>query len=527
MLNSGFMVKEKLPYCKECGKELSGRQTMFCSNLCKLKNKEAIAGRTKKKEAQDKSKLIKSKIDDSTFEDLNNYSGALTRHLAKNNIVTDDVFHYFDIIDNPDYGKPVYQCKYCDWATIDVENKSGWITLHLQRKHNILPSQHLQNYPDDNIFGTYRISPDMRDVILGKDENSYIECKECNVKFEKLTTRHLAMHGLTTDEYKVKHGVDILCSKKLSEWHQNHYKNNIEEINKNSFFSKAELELIAFLDEHHIPVLHKDRDLIYPNEVDILLPVHNIAIEYDGLYYHSEFSGKKTRQYHLNKTKQCEDKGITLIHIFEDEWTFKKDIVKQRLLHIAGKSEYKTYARKCTVKEITATVKNAFINRYHIQGEDKSKVNIGLYDERDELVSVMTFSSMRQALGHKNDNDKHFELSRFATKGNVIGAASKLMQFFIRNYQPKQIISYADRRWTSGIKETLYDKIGFKKVGETSPNYWYTKGYHKRSHRFNFTKHKIVSKLGGDAALTEVQNMVNMGWDRIWDCGSFKYQMCL
>ena len=68
------------------------------------------------------------------------------------------------------------------------------------------------------------------------------------------------------------------------------------------------------------------RNIIAPLEIDIFIPSKNIAIEYDGLYWHSsnKFSGRTIeKKYHLNKTEQCLKKGIKLIHIFENEWILK------------------------------------------------------------------------------------------------------------------------------------------------------------------------------------------------------------
>jgi len=57
-------------------------------------------------------------------------------------------------------------------------------------------------------------------------------------------------------------------------------------------------------------------------EVGIYLPEYKIGIEFNGLYWHSELY--KEKNYHLNKTEECEKQGVELIHIFEDERIYKK-----------------------------------------------------------------------------------------------------------------------------------------------------------------------------------------------------------
>jgi len=256
-------------------------------------------------------------------------------------------------------------------------------------------------------------------------------------------------------------------------------------------------------------------------ELDIYIPNKFISIEVDGLYWHSELNGKD-KKYHLNKTIECEKQGIQLIHIFEDEWKYKQDIVKEKLKHIFNENgKDKIYARNCEIIEIDSKTKNDFLNKHHIQGEDKSKTKLGAY-YNNELVGIMTFGKKRISLGNKSEENK-YELIRYATSKIVVGLASKLLSRFIKNYNPIEIISYADRRWTQ-TNNNLYDKIGFKKVSNGVPSYWYMKGYLERMHRFNFRKNILNEKLEDfDSNITEWENMQVNGYDRIWDCGHLKY----
>jgi hypothetical protein len=287
--------------------------------------------------------------------------------------------------------------------------------------------------------------------------------------------------------------------------------------------SNSEKELQSFLKEiTSSEIIFNNRKLVKGFEIDIYIPEYNIAIEFNGLRWHSEAMGK-TKEYHINKTNECEKQSIKLIHIFEDEWTYKKDIVKSRIKHLINKSERKVYARKCIIKPIDNKTKNQFLNNNHIQGEDKSKIKYGLY-YNDELVSVITFGSLRKITGNTNITD-HYELIRFCNKLNisVIGGFSKLLKNFIKENQPKQIISYADRRWSAG---NLYEKNNFKFMHDTPPNYWYMKHYNYREHRFKYRKSELPKLLNiYNSSLSEWENMKNNKYDRIWDCGSKKYEM--
>jgi len=268
-------------------------------------------------------------------------------------------------------------------------------------------------------------------------------------------------------------------------------------------------------------ILLNTRRVIYPLELDLYIPEKRLAIEYNGLFWHSigeekNKDNKIDENYHLLKLKECINKDIRLIQIFEDEWLFKKDIVKSRLRQILGdKGLSRIYARKCHVREIKNSDKDLFLLENHIQGTDISKIRIGaFYDE--ELVSVMTFSKGNISKGNKNA-DGIWELNRFCSKNNyiVVGIASKLLSYFKKNYEWKELYSYADRRWSVG---NLYYQLGFQLDKETGCNYWYVKGY-KRIHRFNLRK---TNDEQSDK-ISEKLLRLSQGYRIIWDCGNLKF----
>ena len=270
----------------------------------------------------------------------------------------------------------------------------------------------------------------------------------------------------------------------------------------------------TFLERYNLDIIKHDRKIIKPLELDVVIPNKNIAIEINGLYWHSENSNGVPKNYHLNKTKLCEKVGIKLIHIFEDELLEQEKIVKNRLKHILGLVKYSIFARKCVVKVIDNKIKNKFLNKYHLQGEDKSKISLGCF-YKDRLIAVMTFTKSRF-------NKKfEYELVRYATiPFNCIGVSGKLLKYFERNYNPKSIISYADRRWGTG---NLYHKLGFSLDHISTPNYWYIK-QQQRFNRYMFQKHKLKNNLSiFDQSISEWENMKNNGYDRIWDCGNYVF----
>jgi len=248
-----------------------------------------------------------------------------------------------------------------------------------------------------------------------------------------------------------------------------------------------------------------NRTILDGKELDIFVPELNVAIEHNGLYYHNERSGKG-KMYHYNKYKACLDKNITLISIFGDEWQYNQTKVKNRLTHILKKTTNTIFARKCQIKEIPAKQANTFVETHHLQGAISAKINIGLF-YNDDLISVMNFSKARY-------NKKfQYEILRFCSSANVIGGASKLFTYFIKQYDPISILSYSDNRWGNG---KVYENLKMVKETETI-GFFYTDN-NIRYNRAKFQKHKLVAE-GHNPTLSEREIMKNKQYDIIWDCG--------
>lgn len=279
-----------------------------------------------------------------------------------------------------------------------------------------------------------------------------------------------------------------------------------------TYSSRAQKEVFEWLksENPNLEIQWENKSVVWPKEIDIYIPEFNLGIEYCGLYWHSEKNGVN-KEYHKNKFLTCQDKGITLIQIFEDEWLSHKDIVKS-IINSRLQKNTKLFARKTTVKEVKFEAARKFLTDTHIQGAGKARHYFAcVYN--DEIVSVMSFS--KGNLSRKNMDV--WEIERFSTKLNytVVGAASKMLNAFIEKYSVEQLVSYADIRYGTG---QVYEKIGFMKDKHTVPNYWYFKTNTKRYHRFSLRKNKDDNQN-----LTEWQNREQQGWNKIYDAGSNKY----
>lgn len=283
--------------------------------------------------------------------------------------------------------------------------------------------------------------------------------------------------------------------------------------------SKFEKGVSEYLNELGMLLKKHDRRVL-PNrlELDLYDPITDIAIECDGIIWHNE--KYRDKNFHINKTNLAADRGVRLIHIFEDEWRDKCDIVKSMLANIFGKTKRRIYARECQIKELTPHDKREFINQNHIQGDAQSRVNVGLY-YKDELVSVMTFGPLRVNLGSHGSNG-NWELVRFCNKLNtsVVGGASKLLKYFQRHYDYSRIVSYCDKRWSTG---SIYKTLGFVHDHDSKPNYFYVVGS-MRKNRFQYRKSELV-KQGYPADKSEHEIMLERKIYRIYDCGTMVFYL--
>jgi len=271
-----------------------------------------------------------------------------------------------------------------------------------------------------------------------------------------------------------------------------------------------------------------NKTLIKPLEIDIVSS--NFGIEYNGILTHSFGKTDKIKwadnwenkdyNIHLRKTEMCESINIHLFHINEYEWLnpIKQNIWKSIIANKVGIND-KIYARKCIIKEISSSEANNFIENNHLQGIRNASIKLGLF-YNNELVQVMTLGVPMQ-LKYKGAN--HYELIRLCSKINttVIGGASKLLKYFERNYNPKLIISYANRRWAYS-KSTVYNKLGFKYIGKSKPNYVICRLNNTNVYsRQKFQKHKLKNIIPNfNPTISAINNIVNNGYRIFPDSGN-------
>jgi len=284
---------------------------------------------------------------------------------------------------------------------------------------------------------------------------------------------------------------------------------------RDPYRSTFEKEIVSYLNEIGITNILTNKRRIIGKGLDIFLPDHMIAIEYNGIFYHHDQLSHIDKLYHYTKFARCERMGIQLISIFSDSWEKKKQVWKDKIKSLLCKPERKVFSRKTRIVSLSSEETRSILDANHVQGHCYAPICYGL-EYSGEILAVMTFSPPR-GRQTKSYSTNEYELVRYVTSCSVPGGASKLLSHFIKTHAPNKIYSYSCNSYSSG---KLYSVLGFELQTENKAAYWYYHPTTKRSyHRSNFQKKKLVA-AGYDPLASECDIMYKRGFLRLWNCGT-------
>lgn len=274
--------------------------------------------------------------------------------------------------------------------------------------------------------------------------------------------------------------------------------------------SKPEIKLKDFIRSFYKgEIITNSKNIIPPMELDIFVPTLNLAIEFNGGYWHSERF--KDKNYHLHKYNLCKDKGIRLVSIWEWEYLKNKDKIENFIKNLISE-KIKLFARKLQIKEVDIKTQREFLESNHLQGYVPCTYALGLYTEDDELIQLMT-------LRIKSKEDKLFEIGRLATKTGftVVGGSKRLFKHLLSFVDFETIISYNNMDKFTG---DTYESLGMTYESTSIPYGWIRNTEYLP--RYTTQKSKLI-KQGFNKNLSESEIMRSEGFEKIYLTGVSKF----
>ncbi len=220
--------------------------------------------------------------------------------------------------------------------------------------------------------------------------------------------------------------------------------------------SYLEFSVEEFIKTLNVKYIKHNRKEIKPLELDFYFPEYKVAIEVNDIASHnSTLSYMKNstpinKDYHVNKSRLCEEKGIRLIHIWEYEWNNErqKPILENIIKNALGINTNKIYARKLDIEIRESKLMREFFDTNNIQGFRSGKFAICLVDK----VTKEIYMSYMIGSAFFGKGKYEYEVIRGATKlgYTVVGGASKIWKYFIDNYNPQSCVYYIDYNYFNG-----------------------------------------------------------------------------
>ena len=262
------------------------------------------------------------------------------------------------------------------------------------------------------------------------------------------------------------------------------HKYNCENLIKLNNISNLENDIIQLLKSLNTTYELHNRQIIPPLELDFYIANKNLAIECNGNYWHSN-SERLDKNYHHNKSRLCEEKGIRLIHIWEYEWYNERQrfILENIIKNALGINGHKLYARKLDIEVRPSNTMKEFFEKNNIQGFRGGKFAICLVDKKQGDYDLLgnyiegtgkVYMAYMMGKAFFGKGKYEWEVIRGATElgYTIVGGASKIFKYFIKTYNPRNCVYYIDYNYFNGNSLKNLPKMEFIKTQSSFKNYF-------------------------------------------------------
>lgn len=288
-----------------------------------------------------------------------------------------------------------------------------------------------------------------------------------------------------------------------------------------------------------VEVLANDRQLLSGRELDVVVPSRHVAVEYEGLWFHSEAMQRDTAS-HLDKVRACAALGYRLVLVWEDDWRRRRDVVVAMLahkLHALGRLAVAcpginpkvcghVYARSLDVRRVSGHDAAAFLEANHVQGAVTATLHLALVDHDGDIRALLSARSPH-AQSRTRRADGTWELVRFATCGEVPGAASRLLAHATALLRPQGLARWVSFSANDVSDGGLYERLGFRRDGDVRPDYRYfghlTGDVRRPKESFQLRRFRDDPALVWEDGWTEARAARENGLSRVWDAGKVRW----
>ena len=278
-------------------------------------------------------------------------------------------------------------------------------------------------------------------------------------------------------------------------------------------------------------------------ELDIVVPDHHLAIEFNDIFSHSEqavferHAKPRPHSYHASKTREAREQGYQLVHVWEDDWLHRRDLILRALAHrlhavdrlpdvlpdINPLAYQRLYARNLTARRVHGGIARRFWQDNHLQGPVHCTVNVGLYDQDGVLRALL-------GIGRKNHGSRvslpagAWDIQRYATLGVIVGGFTKLLAHAETLVPVDTWTSWSDNDISDG---GMYQAAGFTVDKRQAPSYSYVgrKTKWERVHRSTYTKQRFINDpdLTYQSGQTEHEAALANKLYRVYDAGKTRW----
>lgn len=226
-------------------------------------------------------------------------------------------------------------------------------------------------------------------------------------------------------------------------------------------FVEAEFPLSG--ETHHVFILPVRIDAASPEEASMDARKRIAAVQHL----------KQHLKDHLKESPSPETGIPEIITLAEDRWRRSREMYAKRLLSHLGICNG-IFARNCETRKIDRMTADAFMNANHAYGAAACRHCYGLFEKKSgTMVAAAAFSNARRWRKKIAGEDewteiRSFEWVRYASLAGtrVAGGMGKVLNRFVKDLSPDDVMSYADTEWSGGA---VYEKLGFEAEGSRQP----------------------------------------------------------